>query len=249
MAKNTKERATAFADRLEHMLGDNLVSMLLYGPAVRQEGGGVATTLLVLRNAGAEALRPIEDPIKDWTRKRNPPPLIFAEHEWRASADVFPIEIEDMREAHLLLKGTDPLEEVQTTREDLRRELEREARGKLLQLRTEFAASAADGKSLTALLEQSARTFFVLFRAVLRLAGQKPPQDPRSLVDEIARLTDTDASAFGWVADRLSGEKTPPLKAHDRVGDRYLQQIEKIAAYVDTFDFAPADKTVQGGNQ
>lgn len=249
MTKSIREKATEFGDRLEHLLGDNLVSMLLYGPAVREEGGGVATTLLILRDAGAKALRPIENSIKDWTRKRNPPPLIFTISEWRASADVFPIEIEDMREAHLLVKGTDPLDEVPTTKSDLRRELEREARGKLLQLRAEFAASAADGKAMAALLEQSARTFFVLFRAVLRLVGRVPSQNPRRLVQEIGEVTGADPSAFSWVLGKIGGEKVQSLRAHDQIGDRYLEQIEKIAVFVDIYDTTTTDVSEQGSNQ
>jgi len=36
----------------------------------------------------------------EWIRKGETAPLIFSEAEWQASADVFPIEIEDMRDAH-----------------------------------------------------------------------------------------------------------------------------------------------------
>jgi hypothetical protein len=236
MPKEMREKVESFAVQLEHALGDNLVSLLLYGPAVRHEGTGTATMLLLLRDASPKALRPIEDHVKTWVKKRNPPPLIFSEREWLDSADVFPIEIEDMREAHLLLRGSDPLESVQTTAADLRRELEREIRGKLLQLRTEFAAVASDGKTLGALLVDSARTFFVIFRAVLRLVGRSPAQDSRSLVQEIGRVTRTDTTAFDWVLDRLDGKKVAPLKPHDPVGEQYLEQIEQIASFIDSFD-------------
>ena len=110
MAKDILKQAQAFGQQLEGALGENLVAFMLYGPAVREEGPGEATTLLILRDASPHQLRPIGKLIADWTRKNNPPPLIFAERGWRASSDVFPIEIEEMREAHLLLKGDDPLE-------------------------------------------------------------------------------------------------------------------------------------------
>ena len=174
MPKDLIKKVDEFATELETALGDNMVSYMLFGSLVRGGGRNVPRTLLVVRDAKPAALRKIEEHISKWAKKGFPPPLIFSERGWYDSADVFPIEIEDMREAHRVLRGTDPLDGVVTTKEDLRAELEREVRGKLLQLRTEFAATASDGKALGSLLTESASTFFILFRATLRLAGRVP---------------------------------------------------------------------------
>ncbi len=239
MAKAIRASVDELAGKLETALGDNLVSFMLYGPAVRAEQTPEATTLLILRDASPRSLRSIEAEIAHWTKKGHPPPLIFSERGWRGSADVFPIEIEDMREAHLLIRGDDPLATIETKREDLRRELEREIRGKLLQLRTEFTATASNGKALSTLLTDSVKTFFILFRAVLRLVGRTPPETARELVADTAEVSGFDAAAFQWVLARVSGEKTSPLNAYDPIGDRYLEQIEQLAHFVDSFD--PAD--------
>ena len=239
MAKNALVKLDALAAQLERALGDNLVTFSLYGPAVRhdtREQDRELTTLLILNDASPTALRAIEDQIAGWVKKGNPPPLIFAEHEWQGSTDVFAIEIEDMREAHQLLRGRDPFDGITTTREDLRRELEREIRGKLLRLRTEFAAAAPNGKALGELLLDSAGTFFVLFRAVLRLVGHTPPQTPKTLVHETAEAAGLDPSAFDWVLDKIVGHNVQALKAHDPVGDHYVEQIERLAQFIDTYD-------------
>jgi hypothetical protein len=215
------------------------VAFCLYGPAVRhdtREEDREATTLLIVRDAAPAALRPIEAAIAAWTKRGNPPPLIFAEDGWRGSADVFPIEIQDMREAHLLVRGRDPFGWVPTTKEDLRRELEREIRGKLLRLRTEFVAAAPNGKALGELLLDSAGTFFVLFRAALRLADREPPQTPKALVHEVAEVAGLDATAFDWVLDRIVGHNVQPLRPYDPVGDRYVEQLERLVRFVDAFE-------------
>lgn len=239
MARDPNTSVEELATELESRLGDNLISFCLYGPAVRhdtREGDQALTTLLILHDASPQALRPIEEQIGEWSKRGNPVPLIFAERGWRSSTDVFPIEIEDMREAHRVLRGRDPFEGMTTTRDDLRRELEREVRGKLLRLRTEFVAAAAKGRALEELLLDSAGTFFVLFRAVLRLTGHTPPQTPKTLVHEMADVTHLDASAFDWVLDKLVGHNVPRLKAYDPIGDRYLEQIERLAEFVDQFE-------------
>ncbi len=236
MARDVKAGVDEFAGQVEQLLDDNLVSMLLYGAAVRGQGGEAPTILIVVKDPGPRALRPVNELITKWVKKGNPPPLIFGERELRASTDVFPIEIEEMREAHVLLKGGNPLEGLPTTREDLRHELEREVRGKLLQLRAEFAAAAADGKALSALVAESANTFFILFRAVLRLVGRTPPRDVMQLVRDIGPVAAIDEDAFEWVLDRLAGKKTAALKAHDSTGYRYMEQIERLASFIDGFD-------------
>jgi hypothetical protein len=252
MAKQQTAKLEALASQLEEKLGDNLHSFCVYGPAVRhdtREGERAVTTLLIVRDASPIGLRPIEEPIADWTKRGNPPPLVFAEDGWRASTDVFPIEIEDMREAHRVLRGGDPFVALTTTRDDLRRELEREVRGKLLRLRTEFVATASKGKALEELLLDSAGTFFVLFRAVLRLAGHSPPQTPKTLVHETAEIAGLDATAFDWVLDKLVGHNVPSLRAYDVVGDRYVVQIDKLARFVDTYQISGAGQAPQQENR
>ncbi len=231
------QSAEKLADQLQEQLGDNLVSLLLFGTAIR---GGFAAShqdlniLMIVSDASTAALRPAEPALSAWAKKRNPAPLIFSETEWRRSADVFPIEIEDMREAHRLLKGTDPFEEITTNRADLRHELEREVRGKLLQLRAEHAAQAPDGRALTRLLIDSAPTFFVLMRALVRLNGDEPSKQPDELVEQAAEIADLDHNAFTWVIGKITGGTVRALKPYDEVGASYVDAIEQLAKYVDT---------------
>ena len=247
MAKDKHAQLNALANQLETALGYNLVAFCLYGPGVRDDSAErdrQLTTLLIVNDVSPEALRPVEAAVNRWTKKGHPPPLIFAEDGWRSSTDVFPIEIEDMREAHLLLKGEPPFEGVTTTQEDLRRELEREVRGKLLQLRTEYVAAAPDGKAVGNLLIDSATTFFVLFRAVLRLVGKKPPQEREALVRDAAEATGMDYDAFEWILHKLAGRKAPALSAYDPIGDRYVSQIERLARFVDSYE--PGGEEAEG---
>jgi hypothetical protein len=245
MAKDTRAQLAQLTKQVDAALGSNLVTLAVYGPAIRhdtREGERLVTTLLIVADASPAALKAVEPSILEWTRKGYPPPLVFADEEWRRSTDVFPMEIEDMREAHEILLGADPFSGLVTTRADLRRELEREIRGKLLRLRTEFVAAAARGKALEDLLLDSAGTFFVIFRAVLRLTGHTPPQTPRALVQETAAVAGLDVKAFEWVIDKLVGHNVPSLKAHDPAGDRYVEQIEHLAQFVDRYESPGANQ-------
>jgi predicted nucleotidyltransferase len=239
MAADKRPGMETLARRLETALGENLVSLLLFGSAARgthAAGRSDLNVLLVVRDATVSALHAATPIVAEWVKGGQPAPLIFAEAEWRASADVFPIEIEDMREAHRLLAGRDPFLGLETTRRDLRHELEHEVRGKVLRLRTEYAAAAADGKALERLLAQSATTFFVLFRAAIRLTGGVPPTEHAALVRETAAAADLDPAAFEWVLAALDGKKAQPLQPYDPIAGGYVNEMEKLADFVDRLE-------------
>ncbi len=159
--------------------------------------------------------------VRAWTKAGHPAPLILTEREWRESADVFPIEYEDMREAHRLLAGRDPWSGIRVDRDDLRRQLERELMGKLVRLRQAYAALWAEPKRLAGVIVGSAPGFFTMLRALLRLAGRPVPARPETLVGAAAALVGFTAAelaplirhAEGGPALRLEGGARDPLVA------------------------------------
>jgi predicted nucleotidyltransferase len=238
MAKTKQERAKEFADQMAAKLGENLTSLIVFGSTVRggfDPGHSDLNLLFIVKDASTSALRPLEASIADWVKRRGPAPLIFTEREWQASTDVFPIEIEDMRDAHELLHGDDPFVGLTTDKSHMRHELEREIRGKLLQLRAEYAACAPDGKALTRLLIDSVGAFFVLMRATVRLVDGAPDNNPSTLVQQASQAAGLDAGAFDWAGDKIAGRTVRALKPYDPVAASYVDELEKLAQFVDQY--------------
>jgi hypothetical protein len=88
----------------------------------------------------------------------------------------------------------------------------------------------------------------VLFRATLRLVERAPVQDVDSLVSETEKIAGLDESCFEWILARITGKKVPNLRDYDPLGDRYLQQIELLAEFVDSFDATGADTAPEQGS-
>lgn len=239
MTKDWNTQLEAFAGNLALALGQDLVSLVLYGSAARGDFSpdrSDLNLLLILADASPARLRPIGPAVHAWVKAGHPPPLIFSQQGWHASTDVFPLEVEDMRQAHRVLRGQDPFLGLNTSPVDLRYQLEREVLGKLLQLRAEYVASGPHPKALSALLANSAATFFVLFRAVLRLRGSVVPTTPGELVKAAAQVAGFDPTAFDWVLERLAGRKVRELERFDPIAERYLSAIERLAVFVDEID-------------
>jgi hypothetical protein len=225
----------ALTKGLTDALGNDMVSLMLYGSSARGTavpGYSDVNVLLVLRQATADVLRRVAGALTAWRKAGHPAPLIQTEAEWAASTDVFPMEIEDIREAHRLLAGRDVVSGLKTARADVREELEREARGKLIRLRAEFATSAADGKAIGALLAGAMGTFLTFFRAALRLAGRPIPAEPESVVREASVLAGFDAAAFDWALAERGGAKPKRHGPHDPAAAAYLAAVERFVNYV-----------------
>ncbi len=230
------ERANAFSAELKEAFGDDLVSVVLYGSAARgeyREGVSDLNVLVLLRGTGAASLRRGSSLARRWVAERNPPPMILGEEEWHRSADVFPIEYSDIRDAHLVLAGTDPVQGIEVHTEDLRRQCEREIKGKHIQLREHFMLAAGEPAELGTLLVKSFPTFLVLFRTVLRLAGDPVPRDPEETVRATAARVGFDPAPLLeiWRA-RAGGGKLTPV-ADSPVVAGYLDAVERVAVWVD----------------
>jgi hypothetical protein len=230
------EEAQRFAWTLEGLYDTGLVSVVLYGSAARGEyrpGLSDLNLLVILRDTLPRTLRLGTDAARAWVALGNPPPLILSLEEWRSSADVFAIEMTEIREAHVLLAGADPFAGIAVDPADLRLQCERELRGARLQLRERYLLFAGSPEELGDLLVRSFSTFLVLFRTVLRLAGEDAAGDPGSIVRRVARHAGFDPAPLLEVHDARERGQLPRPSAGDPVVTGYLAAVDTTAAYVD----------------
>jgi len=220
MARMTVEN---FATRVGEALGARLVALVLYGSAAREQGGEsqAMNTLLIVDRVDVDVLARLGAPVQDWVKANHPPPLVFADHEWRDSADAFAIEHEDIRESHRVLAGRNPWTGLTVRREDVRRQLEHELIGKLVHLRQAYVADWNRPKRLADVVRGTRAGFLTMLRAVLRLAGRTPSADSAALVRDAAAL-------IGFASAGL----TEPAA--------YLDAVTRTAEYVNRMERNPS---------
>src|SRR5881397_1579117 len=236
-ASNMASKLTVeqFAAEVARALGARLVALLLYGSWAR--GTHVpdrsdVNTLLICDTVDDALFATLAPAMRAWTRAGHPAPLILTEREWRESADAFPIEYEDMRDAHRLLAGRDPWPGIQVDRGQLRRQLEHELMGKLVRLRQAYAALHEDPKQLARVVVGSAGGFFTMLRAVLRRAGRPVPASPADLVRSAAALAGFPADALAPLVQHAMGGPVPRLGKGDPLAAAYLEAVARTAEYV-----------------
>jgi predicted nucleotidyltransferase len=233
MAKLTVED---FARQVADALGGRLVALLLYGSAARgthTPGRSDVNTLLISKAVDDALFASLEGPVRAWTRDAgHPAPLVLTEQEWRASADAFPIEYEEMRDAHRLLAGRDPWQGIVVKRDDMRRQLEYELLAKLVRLRQAYAASWSEPRRLTEAVAGSAAGLLTMLRSVLRLSGVTPPAAPDALVREAAARIGFAASVLDDVLAYVRGERRLALEKHDARAVAYLDVVARTTEFV-----------------
>ena len=238
MAKNLnpREAAERLTAGLRERAGPNLRSVLLHGSVVRGEAvAGVSdvNVLVLLAETGPSELRAIAPLAREWRDNAGGPPLILAEREWKRAADVFAIEIADMKDAHELLYGMDPLLSLEPKRSELRLQTERELRGKLLQLREGTLLAAESPTELGWLLTAALPSFTAFMRATLRLVGEPVPADTPSVIRTTAETIAGDPASFAAVWDARSAGRKLEAKIEDPIVAAYYGLAERMADHVD----------------
>jgi hypothetical protein len=223
--------------QLRAAFGADLHAVVLYGSAAAGEhlpNKSDYNVLVLVSSFTTERMASASAAMRAWTGAGNPAPLTLTLDEWHGSADIFPMEYADLLERHRVLFG-DFVTHVKIDMAHLRLQLEHEAMGTLLQLRRGGLAAGNDAQEQLRLLEQSSSTVMVVFRAVLRLQGEKPPHDNVELSKKIASMADFDATPFVQVIWHKRSEAKIKTSDAPRVLEGYLAGVQRLVRYLDQF--------------
>lgn len=221
---------------VQSLYGDGLRVILRFGSAVAGEvlpGQTDTNLLIIVDEVSLSALLTKAEPVQKWVAAGNPAPLLLTLAEWRSSADIFAMEYADILHRHEVLLGTLPLEGVSVSTHDLRLHVEREAMGKLLQLRRAVMAVGADQKLQLRMLLNGLSTLMVIFRAVVRVTGARPPQDYVALSQAVATLAGFDAVPFERLVQHARHAVQIPLPDVTPVLTGVLDAMGRLVAFLD----------------
>jgi len=224
--------------QLQLAYGAGLRSVVLFGSAVAGEHNPKKSDyniLVIVDSLPLDRLRAVAAVSKAWAEDGNPPPMTFTNNEWRASADIFPMEYADILERHRVLFGTPPFEGIRVTPSDLRLQVEQQTMGKLLQLRQATMGAGGDSRQQLEVLEKSLSTLMVIFRGVSRLHGQVPSQDYEELTRQLAQRAGFAPEPFVKVIRHVRGTEKIPRENAAGILEAYLAAMERLVSYLNEF--------------
>lgn len=223
-------------EKLQAGAGKNLKAIVLYGSAARGEyhkQHSDLNVLCLLERAQAEDLEALHEVAVWWEKKKFPAPQIFTLEELRASADIFAIELLDMKTHHRMILGDDFFEELTVPMQLHRLQVERELRTNWVKLRQGILLAPQKDQVFMALMDASVSTFITLFRHALIVLGENPQPGRREIVEDVARLAGARPEAFWSVLDVREGKrKASDVNARQTLRD-FLDLVERVTNEVD----------------
>jgi hypothetical protein len=154
-------------------------------------------------------------------------------NEIERSADVFSIELTDMKHHHRVVFGEDVLKDLTIPANLHRIQVEYEFREKLSLLRQHLLLATGNDARMWELLTRSVSSFVTLFRHAIMVQGQNPPAGKRDVVQALAGQLGFDASGVLHVLDVREGKADRRKFNVADVFARYLRAVEEVTASVD----------------
>ena len=175
---------------LKQEQGNNLVSVILYGSAVRKEHVHARSDLnlmLVFKKLDLDHISKIRELMGRKLRSHLPQLVFWTEEELKHAWDVFPLEFEDIKENHQCLLGKDPFSKQKIDKKRMRYQIEFELRSKLLLLRDTWLRSSRDRYALELFLVKAGNSFDYLIRQAALVLGKKMAM-PRDIFERIKKV-------------------------------------------------------------
>jgi predicted nucleotidyltransferase len=233
---STETKLGELVKRLKEFAAANLESVILFGSAARgnfREGHSDLNVACILHSLTVEELGRLAHVVRWWcVEQKEPAPLFFTREELKHAADVFAIEILDMKHGRRVLYGADVVAEIEVPMNLHRVQIEHGLRTTILKLRQHYLRSPGNSKELTPVLRKSFSGVLTLLRHVVIAFGEEPPVAAHDIVARAASLTGSDMAAFGPLqklreTGEFQGEIVPVYGA-------YLKALEKT---VDTLEY------------
>ncbi len=229
----------AFRDDMKKAFGDDLKGLILYGSGARGEyvpGRSDLNFLVILSDAGIDHLDRAFGIVSRWSRRNVATPLFMTKSLILHSLDCYPVEFLNMQLHYVPVYGEDVLRGLAFDRSNLRLQLERELKGKLLHLRTGFLETQGKDKALARLIAVSLTAFLSLFTALLYLKGIAAPRDRRELIRETALAAGLDGSIFEKCLDIRDNVRNPRGAEALAFFKSYLHEVGKLCDFIDKLE-------------
>jgi hypothetical protein len=222
--------------RLKQAAGANLQAVVLYGSAATDEFRELhsdVNILCLLARLDAAELAKLQPVGRWWLSKGHPAPVVFSLDELKMSADVFCIELLDMKQGHRMLFGEDFFGALDVPMDLHRLQVERELRTNVIRLRQALLRLHDRREELLELMAVSSSSFAALFRHALIALGERPPDSRRATAERLATVLGFDGAGFLTVLDLREGNRRAQDLDIHAVFAGYLEFVGRVAQEMD----------------
>ena len=223
-------------NQLHEALGDQLISVILYGGLVKGEYSprtSDVNVLLVLKEVTVEELDKAAAPVQWGMREIGLAVMVVTEIGLHGSTDVFPIKFLDMQQHHHVLWGKDVLANLSIAKDHLRLRCEQEIRNLLLRLRQLYLQRGHRPEFIESTLDSAISSFLKSLGAVLILKTGQAPTAKKEIAETAARELGLDAKPLHDSLALKDGKYKPAAEELQRLYGAFMATVQKAADIVD----------------
>ena len=176
--------------QFKEAIGDELISVVLYGEAVRDQQVAHAdiNLLIVLRQVTLDLLDQLAIPLQVSSRQVRLSTMVLSRENLLRSTDVFPIKFLDMQHHHRLLCGEDVLADLKISRDHLRLRCEQELKNLMIRLRQLYLRRHAYGEQIEQTLTRVIESFMLALGTLVELKQSVAAPRGEAMLDAATEL-------------------------------------------------------------
>lgn len=230
---------------LKKTFNERLISVILYGSCVSgdcEDDFADINTIVVIENLKALDLKNSCSAVKSFFTnwmwgifpyQKHPAPIFMDKDEWFNSCDIYPIEYSDIKARYKILYGEDIVELLKLDKKDLRLQCEYEIKNLLIKLRQNYLIKSCDKRDIENLFKISSKSFFAVFRAILRITEENVPFENSKVVDLLSQKVKIDKDIFLKIIDLRKNPKAIDKKEYEAVVQKMIDSANEVFKYVD----------------
>lgn len=231
LRQGVSEKVTPFFTAVTGKYDGNIHSIYLVGSVLTEdyiEKVSDINSIIVLQDMDLKFLDILAPLGKKYRKKGISAPLLMTPDYIQKSLDVFPIEFLNFQLNHHTLLGEDILSDLEIDRGDLKRQCEREVKGKLIWLRQGYISSMGNRRMLSTNIIRQFTGYMPLFRSLIRLLGEDPPVNRKDVVAVLSRLTGTETDIFEDTYAMKRKKLKPTFEQLQTLFEKYYQATERL---------------------
>jgi predicted nucleotidyltransferase len=230
LPKKVREELKNFCSSLKELIGNDLLGLLLYGSALRDDyipHHSDINILVLVKEVDVSLLRKVAPLVARANQRALIEPLFLTPEYIKNSLDTFPLEYLDIKRQNLLLYGEDIFSEIEVDRGDLRLQVEREWKLNYIRLQQAYLRSYNDPEALKKIMIKSFNSFTHLLSAIYYLKDSLP-EERHMVWDSLMKEFFLRKEIINYLKSlRERKEKIGKEEIHQRFNE-YFKMMERI---------------------
>ncbi len=228
-----------FLDRITSEYKGNIHSVHITGSAITADyipKKSDINSIFVLNNMDLDFLRLLAPLGKDFKKDGIAAPLIMTPQYIQNSLDVFPVEFLNFKLIHKTVLGEDILSSLTVEKGNLRLQVERELKSKLIWLRQGYLSTMGEKNALIENISASISGVIPVFRAIIFLTGGTPPIEKYSVVKKLKEFAELDSDIFEKMLLIKQNKLKPDKNELDDLFKQYYKTTERLGRLIDALE-------------